>query len=807
MRATNFLSDFELFFLRPSRQTKRGQFFSPPTMSKTTKRQKLDNATPSATAGVEDPEELNHSKKTPATSSTGAPNSKDPRTIFVRQLAPAVTNDDLTTLFSQSYPIKHAVAVLDPTTKACKGYGFVTFTDAADAARAIAELNNTELKGRKIKVEQAQVRTRADEDGQKKVLNKPDRLPPPKLIVRNLPWSVNTPEKLRKLFLAYGKVMEAILPKNSEGKMLGFGIVMIRGRPNNEKALEGMNGKEVDGRTIAVDWAADKETWAKVKQAELEKEKAENGVKPKKEKKVKVAETNGDTVSDDEDIDDTVDKVLAEKLQEHLDDSENESDEDLSDEDEDEDDLLETDEEDEDEDESPAPKKLMKNNDTTIFVRNLPFSVIDEDLGEHFEQFGPIRYSRVVFDNETEQSKGCGFVCFVQKEDADTCVREAPRTTTSNDFDHPKKKGPGGQTVLQDEASDPSGNYTMDGRVIIVSKAVNKDEASKLKDDGIERRNLRDKDKRKLYLLNEGKITPKSPLFKKLAPSDIAMRDTSAKQRKKLVETNPSLHLSLTRLSVRNIPRSLESKDLKALARQAVVGFASEVKKDEREKLSKEELAREAEGMKEAERIRKIRGKGIVRQAKVVFESKEGSKVQELDGAGRSRGYGFIEYYTHRNALMGLRWLNGHQISYQTISKSKGDKMTAEDKNRRLIVEFALENVNVVNRRKDRETKTFNRSKGDPIETDGYDAATDKTNGKERGRDGKKGKQHKEAKGSEKSASKPAAGNRKGAGPASRTEDGRVQTSKKEQEDEKLAKRTRIIVRKRMARKSRKQGG
>ena len=105
--------------------------------------------------------------------------------------------------------------------------------------------------------------------------------------------------------------------------------------------------------------------------------------------------------------------------------------------------------------------------------------------------------------------------------------------------------------------------------------------------------------------------------------------------------------------------------------------------------------------MKEAERQRKAQGKGIVRQAKIVFEGREGGKVNEKSGAGRSRGYGFIEYATHRSALMGLRWLNGHAVK-------STDAASKEERQKRLIVEFAIENAQVVARRKELEEKAKN---------------------------------------------------------------------------------------------------
>ena len=638
---------------------------------------------------------------------SAAADRNDPRTLFVRNLAPTTTSDDLTQHFSQTYPIKHAVAVLDAPphaagAKACRGYGFVTFADPADAAAARAALHASELLGRRIIVEQAQARRRGDGGGEG-AAPKPGRLdnsklPPTKLIVRNLPWSVDDVDKFAALFRSFGKINEAILPKNPAGKLRGFGIVILRGRKNAERAMEKMNGKEVDGRTIAVDWAADRETWAKAKQAEMA-----NG------------EENGSN-ADDIDKSDVEMQCAEDSMdEEDMQGSQNE--------DEDEEDEDEEDEEDEMA-ESPAPRVSRPNNTPcTVFIRNLPYSCTDEDLVEHFEQFGHVRYARVVYDSTTRQSKGTGFVCFRREEDATRCAKEAPRTSQGERGEHAQ------ESVLQDYSKDPAGEYTLDGRVLSVTRAVEKDEAVRLNQRGVQLRNSRDKDKRRLYLLTEGRIKSNSEMYQKLSATEVAMREASAKQRKALVEKNPALHLSLTRLSVRNIPKFVTSKDLKALARDAFVGFATDVKNGLRQKLSPEEIARGGEEMKAAEHERKAKGKGVVKQAKVVFETKEGSKIAEADGAGRSRGYGFIEYHTHRSALMGLRWLNGREVDLGSLpAAGKARDASAADRKRRLIVEFALENVNVVKRRGDRELKARTR----PAEDRPGDRRGSKANGDRR---------------------------------------------------------------------------
>ncbi|CAL5874011.1 uncharacterized protein PFLUO_LOCUS8297 [Penicillium psychrofluorescens] len=693
---------------------------------------------------------------------------KAKRTLFVRSLPASATTESLVEHFSQSYVIKHAIVVSDRETKQSKGYGFVTFADLEDAQSALEELNGSEFDGKKIRVDYAETRHREiDEKIGKSVptaaaiKSKQEREeqrgqgPPPKLIVRNLPWSIKEPEDLAVLFRSFGKVKYATLPKKGT-KLAGFGFVSLRGKKNAEKALQAVNGKEVDGRALAVDWAVEKEVWEKTKEDDEEEDEEEE--KADADVDMEDIETASDDVSGDED-------------------SEEDDDEDL-------DDLEDLDDED---DEGDAEDDR---NASTIFLRNLPFTATDDSLYEHFVQFGPLRYARVVLDYETERPRGTGFVCFWKSEDATACIREAPRNTDTMAANKDKPNQAFKHSVLQNENSDPSGRYTMDGRVLQVARAVSKTEAGKLEEEGVSRRLVRDKDKRRLYLLSEGTIPSDSPLYKKLSPSEVKMREESFKQRQNFIKKNPALHISLTRLAIRNIPRQVTSKDLKQLARQAVVGFATDVKKGVRQSLSKEEQQRSRETMKELETIRKQKKAGIVRQAKVVFETRDGSKVTEKSGGGRSRGYGFIEYYTHRHALMGLRWLNCHMVEPPAQPPAKSAKPgksgkaappapveeIKEDKKKRLIVEFAIENAQVVKRRNERELQQKARADG---RADFKQKAKDADNNKNQP-DNAEGKKRK------------------------RNKDEEDQDGHDAEEENKLAKRNRIISKKRMQRKSRK---
>src|ERR1700733_13472965 len=75
-----------------------------------------------------------------------------PTKLYVGNLADSVTNEDLEGLFSQAGKVDSAVVVVDKFSGQSRGFGFVEMADSNDAARAIEEFNDTELKGRNIPV-------------------------------------------------------------------------------------------------------------------------------------------------------------------------------------------------------------------------------------------------------------------------------------------------------------------------------------------------------------------------------------------------------------------------------------------------------------------------------------------------------------------------------------------------------------------------------------------------------------------------------------------------------------------------------
>ena len=198
-------------------------------------------------------------------------------------------------------------------------------------------------------------------------------------------------------------------------------------------------------------------------------------------------------------------------------------------------------------------------------------------------------------------------------------------------------------------------------------------------------------------------ILPDSPIAASLHKADAEARNSSYEARKGLLRTNPSLYVSRTRLSVRQIPLYVTDGLWRRLANHAVKEFRREFKEGKRPGLSKDELLVDPDDVLGAGRapsapVVKKDGKVIpprrVRQAKVL---RQADRVDSLLGLGRSKGYGFLELNTHADALRVLRWANANkevgrlfrgwwrdELENQIDKTTKDSSLTAAEKESRL---------------------------------------------------------------------------------------------------------------------------
>jgi len=78
--------------------------------------------------------------------------------IYVGNLAWGMADEDLKSAFEEFGEVTSAVVIKDKFTGRSRGFGFVEMGNQADAINAIRALNETELKGRNIVVNQAKER-------------------------------------------------------------------------------------------------------------------------------------------------------------------------------------------------------------------------------------------------------------------------------------------------------------------------------------------------------------------------------------------------------------------------------------------------------------------------------------------------------------------------------------------------------------------------------------------------------------------------------------------------------------------------
>lgn len=90
-----------------------------------------------------------------------------PSKLYVGNLAYSVSNDDLEELFSQAGQVQSATVITDKFSGQSKGFGFVEMTTSEEAINAIRQFNDTEIKGRNIKVNEAKPRESSFGGGQR----------------------------------------------------------------------------------------------------------------------------------------------------------------------------------------------------------------------------------------------------------------------------------------------------------------------------------------------------------------------------------------------------------------------------------------------------------------------------------------------------------------------------------------------------------------------------------------------------------------------------------------------------------------
>uniref|UniRef100_A0A1I7U573 Nucleolysin TIA-1/TIAR n=1 Tax=Caenorhabditis tropicalis TaxID=1561998 RepID=A0A1I7U573_9PELO len=179
-----------------------------------------------------------------------ASGSEDPRTLFVGNVDPAVTDEFIATLFNQIGAVTKAKIIFDGLNDP---FAFIEFSDHNQASQALHSMNNYNLLDKLLQVHWAVDLNQPGDSSRK-----PETSRHFHVFVGDLSSEIDS-TKLKEAFLPFGEVSEAkIIRDTTTNKAKGYGFVSYPRREDAERAIEQMNGQWLGRRTIRTNWATRK---------------------------------------------------------------------------------------------------------------------------------------------------------------------------------------------------------------------------------------------------------------------------------------------------------------------------------------------------------------------------------------------------------------------------------------------------------------------------------------------------------------------------------------------------------------------
>jgi polyadenylate-binding protein len=165
--------------------------------------------------------------------------------VFIKNLDKSIDNKALYDTFSAFGNILSCKVATDDL-GGSKGYGFVHYETQEAAQLAVSKVNGMLLNGKKVFVGFFVPRKDRAESGAAADATFTN------VFVKSLPAEVDDDEKLMGMFTPYGEIKSAVVMKDGDGKSRGFGFVNFAEHDDATKAIEELNGKETDGKTLYV---------------------------------------------------------------------------------------------------------------------------------------------------------------------------------------------------------------------------------------------------------------------------------------------------------------------------------------------------------------------------------------------------------------------------------------------------------------------------------------------------------------------------------------------------------------------------
>lgn len=191
------------------------------------------------------------------TPNSAAPHPQSSASLYVGELDPSVTEAMLFELFSQIGSVASIRVCRDAVTRRSLGYAYVNYNSTQDGEKALEELNYTLIKNRPCRIMWSQRDPALRKTGQGNVF------------IKNLDVAIDN-KALHDTFAAFGNILSCKVAQDENGNSKGYGFVHYETDEAAAQAIKHVNGMLLNEKKVYVGYHIPK----KDRQSKFEEMKA-----------------------------------------------------------------------------------------------------------------------------------------------------------------------------------------------------------------------------------------------------------------------------------------------------------------------------------------------------------------------------------------------------------------------------------------------------------------------------------------------------------------------------------------------------